>query len=534
VCELFNTIIFFIMNNKLTVVRHWPTDANLEKRIVWISDVSLNKEWVHHAHKIWNSLAKEYDLIISSPMKRATQTASIISKYSENIRSIIFPTFHPQNFWVLEWLTVDEARKKNLEQFIHTPHTDKFTHFVEWGETVKQMQERAIIDMQKIMSYVNKIWMNVLVISHNSIWRSLRWKFNWTDPRERIENEFKTNQLLHINPNTNSVMTHDFNNDYTWSLPFINYLSNINPKDPKFNFYEFASKFAKLVENDEKIAMKILYDVFPWLPENFLQQLSNTLEGTIRIDKTIENFKEAISDIEWVYSLLHFWGSLFWKNFSVTKNSDIDVEILVDDEWCDGKLLEERLFQTYDWDFEKDFSDFMRIDADYFSFKCYKDDLKCDFRITKKSCFDKICSNKLTNDDPYVMKEFRKKFRLNGIIPVRKSFDWESRTRDLDINHINEGQILHYPLFKYESWKFVWWNNLDKYCSFTDAFINWIEVKKKLFELQKKFWWVFQQQKEEQIIDTASSISDIFIRKTRFPNNKTKDLEQQYDFYRNM
>lgn len=35
-------------------------------------------------------------------------------------------------------------------------------------------------------------------------------------------------------------------------------------------------------------------------------------------------------------------------------------------------------------------------------------------------------------------------------------------------------------------------NNLNKYCSFTDTFINEIEIKKKLFNLRKlKYNWYF-------------------------------------------
>ena len=75
------------------------------------------------------------------------------------------------------------------------------------------------------------------------------------------------------------------------------------------------------------------------------------------------------------------------------------------------------------------------------------------------------------------MKEFRKQFRENGIVKVIKNFDnihqWENELR-----YTAEWQIIYYPLFRYLDGKFTSWNNLDKYCSFTDVWINEVEIKK--------------------------------------------------------
>lgn len=38
----------------------------------------------------------------------------------------------------------------------------------------------------------------------------------------------------------------------------------------------------------------------------------------------------------------------------------------------------------------------------------------------------------------------------------------------------------------YSEWNFVAGNNLDKYCSFTEWYINEIEAKNKLFNLRNK------------------------------------------------
>ncbi len=129
------------------------------------------------------------------------------------------------------------------------------------------------------------------------------------------------------------------------------------------------------------------------------------------------------------------------------------------------------------------------------------------------------------------MKEFRKQFRENWIVPWRKNFNWSNFTWGNDIEYTENWQLIYYPLFRYSNWHFVAWNNLDKYCSFTEWYLNEIEVKKKLFELRKKFNTVFQEQINRGIIWEDANESDIFVRKSRFPNFLIEDLEYRYKIY---
>lgn len=94
-----------------------------------------------------------------------------------------------------------------------------------------------------------------------------------------------------------------------------------------------------------------------------------------------------------------------------------------------------------------------------------------------------------------------------------------------------EWQIIYYPLFRYLDGKFTSWNNLDKYCSFTDVWINGVEIKKKLFALRNNFNKIFYTQKEKELIRWDSNISDIFVQKDRFPQYLLTDLESRYKFY---
>ena len=98
--------------------------------------------------------------------------------------------------------------------------------------------------------------------------------------------------------------------------------------------------------------------------------------------------------------------------------------------------------------------------------------------------------------DEYTMKEFRKQFRENWIVPWRKNFNWNDFTWENNIEYTENWQIIYYPLFKYSNWNFVAWNNLDKYCSFTEWYLNEIEIKKKAIWIKKKFQYNISTTKE--------------------------------------
>ena len=65
---------------KIYVVRHGQTNWNVKGKIQGKSDIELNEKGIEQAKEL-KELIKNYDinLIISSPLKRAKQTAEIIN-----------------------------------------------------------------------------------------------------------------------------------------------------------------------------------------------------------------------------------------------------------------------------------------------------------------------------------------------------------------------------------------------------------------------------------------------------------------------
>ena len=65
---------------KIYAIRHGETDWNKEKRIQGRTDIELNEIGIKQAESIKDLIKNEhFDLIISSPLKRAKKTAEIVS-----------------------------------------------------------------------------------------------------------------------------------------------------------------------------------------------------------------------------------------------------------------------------------------------------------------------------------------------------------------------------------------------------------------------------------------------------------------------
>lgn len=70
----------------LYIVRHGETDWNAEGRLQGQMDIKLNSNGIKQAKQIEKELKDiDFDLIISSPLKRAKRTAEIISCNKNNI-----------------------------------------------------------------------------------------------------------------------------------------------------------------------------------------------------------------------------------------------------------------------------------------------------------------------------------------------------------------------------------------------------------------------------------------------------------------
>ncbi len=86
---------------KVFLVRHGQTKWNVENRLQGCVDIPLNSTGIKQAHILANNIEDlNYDLIISSPLGRALETAKIINKKSAPL--ITDPSLKERNFGFLE------------------------------------------------------------------------------------------------------------------------------------------------------------------------------------------------------------------------------------------------------------------------------------------------------------------------------------------------------------------------------------------------------------------------------------------------
>lgn len=104
----------------LYLIRHGQTDWNLQKKIQGIEDVPLNQTGMEQAARCGEALkTHSWDVIYTSPLSRASETAQIISQKTNQPPVIIAPGLIERDFGEGSGLTYEELHK----QYPDYPHT---------------------------------------------------------------------------------------------------------------------------------------------------------------------------------------------------------------------------------------------------------------------------------------------------------------------------------------------------------------------------------------------------------------------------
>ena len=183
----------------LCLIRHGQTDWNKKFLIQGRENNPLNEEGITQAHITANLLLNNdsnWDVIISSPLIRAVQTAEII-KDKLNLKSpiIINNNVIEREFGAAEGLTISEEVYDRI-------NNDDYDNL----ETCKELQKRSmdtIIDIVK--SFPNK---KILIITHSHFIKGLLTQidsnFTWTSSlRNASINYVYFNELNIIDYKTN-------------------------------------------------------------------------------------------------------------------------------------------------------------------------------------------------------------------------------------------------------------------------------------------------------------------------------------------
>lgn len=154
------------MKTVLTLVRHGETEWNALGKFQGSKDIDLSTEGILQAQYLKNRLGNDFDHIYTSPLKRALQTAEIISE-SRNISPIIESDIIEINFGEWEGLTIKEIEANYPERFIQW-RTDEVHAPMCGGEaSIKKASiraEKAILEIVK-----RHKGSNVVIVAHGGI-----------------------------------------------------------------------------------------------------------------------------------------------------------------------------------------------------------------------------------------------------------------------------------------------------------------------------------------------------------------------------
>lgn len=151
----------------LYVVRHGQTNWNKQNRLQGESDVKLNQEGISQAIKLGKKLEEvKFDLIITSPLQRAIETAKFINK-NQNKPIVIEKNFKERNYGKIEGKT--------------SPNLQKFWDYLQNSnekevEPVQEFVQRVQRCLEKVLK--ENAGKDILLVTHHGVMIAIDCYFN--------------------------------------------------------------------------------------------------------------------------------------------------------------------------------------------------------------------------------------------------------------------------------------------------------------------------------------------------------------------
>ena len=150
---------------KLMVARHGETEWNVEKIFRGRADVNLDEVGIRQAELLGRYLGNwKLEVIYSSPVKRALDTANIIARYQKIGVHVAEGLI---DFDYGEWQSLPEQEVKRLypvilDEWHNNPHKVRMPG----GESLEDVRKRAVEVVNGILSRHQR---NVLLVSHRVV-----------------------------------------------------------------------------------------------------------------------------------------------------------------------------------------------------------------------------------------------------------------------------------------------------------------------------------------------------------------------------
>ena len=202
----------------LILIRHGQSEWNALNQFTGWKDPGLTSKGVEealNAGKIINNLKINFDLVFTSALIRAQNTAEIILKeINQPLSTIKNQALNERNYGDLAGLNKDDARKRWGDEQVHIWRRS-FDIPPPGGESLKDTGERVLpFFMKEILPYVCK-GKNVLVAAHGNSLRSLIKFLDNISDEDIVKLEIPTGAPIHyvINEDGSVASKKDFFNE---------------------------------------------------------------------------------------------------------------------------------------------------------------------------------------------------------------------------------------------------------------------------------------------------------------------------------
>jgi len=202
----------------LILVRHGQSEWNALNQFTGWKDPGLTStgiEEAHNAGKIINNLKINFDLVFTSALIRAQNTAEIILKeINQSLSAIKNQALNERNYGDLAGLNKGDARKRWGDEQVHIWRRS-YDVPPPGGESLKDTGERVLpFFMKEILPHVCK-GKNVLVAAHGNSLRSLIKFLDNISDEDIVKLEIPTGAPIHyvINEDGSVKSKKDFFNE---------------------------------------------------------------------------------------------------------------------------------------------------------------------------------------------------------------------------------------------------------------------------------------------------------------------------------
>lgn len=156
---------------KLFFIRHGRTEWNDQFRYQGATDIPLSEEGRRQARAVGLRMADiKLDALVTSPLARARETASMIASFHADLHPIIVPELIEVNFGGWEGLTVPQIIEKYGQELFDRWRDDPLNTDAPDGEAMDALWERCGAAARAILARPGK---KIAIVGHGAMFRAL-------------------------------------------------------------------------------------------------------------------------------------------------------------------------------------------------------------------------------------------------------------------------------------------------------------------------------------------------------------------------